>query len=339
MKILTVDGLQQLISRVSIDAFFDLTRDRLEQDFGRWHHFQKSPRHAVHYPYGVIELMPCADDEFYAFKYVNGHPYNTQQGRLCVIGLGLLADAKSGYPLLFSEMTLLTAIRTAAVAALGAKYLARADCQHLAVIGNGAQSEFQVTMLRRQLPLTTVSFFDPDGRAMEKFANNLGSADLSLKACDSIQDAVSGADLIVTATAAKQANDLIEPEWLAPGVHIHAMGGDCPGKTELGQRLLGQSKIVVEYLPQSLLEGEMQNMTPDNLYGELWQLVDGSLPGRENDTEITLFDSVGFALEDYSILRLVLELLESADYADLCLTQPMVPPLADPKNLYGLLSG
>ena len=339
MKILTVDGLQRLISGVGRDLFFDMALKRLEQDFRRWQQFQKSPRHAVHYPFGVIELMPCADDEFYAFKYVNGHPYNTEHGRLCVIGLGLLADARSGYPLLFCEMTLLTAIRTAAVAALGAKYLARSNSEHLAVIGTGAQSEFQVAMLARQLPLKTVSFFDPDQQAMSKFVGNLRRSGLVLQPCSSIQQAVSAADLIVTATASKQANDLIQREWLKPGVHIHAMGGDCPGKTELGQALLNDSKIVVEYLPQSLVEGEMQNLDPGSFYAELWQLVDGSLPGRENESEITLFDSVGFALEDYSILRLVMALVEQPEYAGLCLNQAMVPQLDNPKDLYGLLEG
>ena len=97
----------------------------LEKDFGRWHEFLLSPRHATHYPHGVIELMPCADQQFYDFKYVNGHPGNPLIGRLSVVAIGLLSDVVSGYPLMISEMTLLVAFRTAATDVLAVKYLAR----------------------------------------------------------------------------------------------------------------------------------------------------------------------------------------------------------------------
>lgn len=149
MFYLSVDTLAQYCHQTGIDHLLCRTIAQLREDFGRWHAFHKSPRHATHYPHGVIELMPCADDTYYAFKYVNGHPGNPQQGKLSVFGLGMLTDVASGYPLLLSEMTLLTAIRTAATAALAADYLARAESNRLGIIGTGAQAEFLILAIIR----------------------------------------------------------------------------------------------------------------------------------------------------------------------------------------------
>ncbi len=112
------------------------------------------------------------------------------------------------------------------------------------------------------------------------------------------------------------------------------MGGDCPGKTELDVSLLQQSKIVVEYVPQSLIEGESQQCPSDSVYAELWELVCEKKPGRLNAQEITLFDSVGFALEDFSILRVVYALAEDCQ---LGMDLALIPKLDDPKNLYALI--
>ncbi len=336
MKLLSVNGLRNLVASMGQEAFYRAVLKTLEDDFLRWAEFIKTPRLATHYPFGVIELMPCADQQFYSFKYVNGHPHNTQRGKLCVVALGILADVESGYPLLFSEMTLLTAIRTAAVTALAARCLARPDSRHLAMIGTGAQAEFQVSMVAQVLKLERVTYFDLDPRAMGKFTRNMRSSGLYLQPCESIQQAVQDADMIITATAAKQVNDLIKLDWLKCGVHIHAMGGDCPGKTELGQDLLKASKIVVEYRQQSLLEGEVQNLDDSAVYAELWQLLAGQLPGRESETELTLCDAVGFALEDFSIIKLLYDYSNREPYRDHFEDIAMLPTMADPKDLYGV---
>lgn len=160
---------------VGLDNFYTHIIAALEADFGRWDEFILSPRHATHYPHGVIELMPCADQQLYAFKYVNGHPGNPLKGKLNVVAIGLLSDAGTGYPLMISEMTLLTAFRTAATAVLAAKYLAREDAKSLAIIGTGAQSEFQVLAFTSFFRLEEVRFYDIDPQAMAKFSKNLAS--------------------------------------------------------------------------------------------------------------------------------------------------------------------
>ena len=236
---------------------------------------------------------------------------------------------------MISEMTLLTALRTAVTGVLAAKYLARCDARKLAIIGTGAQAEFQVMCFASYFPLDEIRFYDCDSLAMKKFAKNLGGESFKLIACQNINETVCSADIIVTATAAKKKQCLFKLEDIIPGTHIHAIGGDCPGKTELDVRLLEQSKIVVEYAQQSEIEGESQQCPKNSVYAELWELVCKKKPGRLNAQEITVFDSVGFALEDFSILRVVYALAE--DY-QLGTDLDLIPELADPKDLYGLIS-
>jgi ornithine cyclodeaminase len=334
MKIITVRDMQKLIAAIGIEDFLSRLIVALEHDFSRWDDFRKSPRHATHYSQGVIELMPCANDRYYAFKYVNGHPDNTAIGKLSVIATGQLSDALTGYPLLLAEMTLLTASRTAATSALAAKYLARNNAETLAIIGTGAQAEFQVLGFKQIFPLREIRFYDKDPRAMAKFVRNLERYGLALTPCGTVQEAVRRADIVITATAAKGRQQLIGLQDIAPGIHINAIGGDCPGKTELPPELLEAAKIVVEYVPQSRSEGEVQQCGADRIHAELWELAVGRKPGRENDEEITLFDSVGFALEDYSALRLIYEL--ALEYS-LGQQLEFLPMPADPKDLFGVL--
>ena len=336
MKILTLTDIQKLIHKVGLTPLFQRVMEAMESDFSRWNEFNLSPRHVTHFAHGVIELMPCSDKKFYSFKYVNGHPDNPAKGQLSVVALGQLSDVSSGYPLMISEMTLLTALRTAVTGVLVAKYLARHNSRKIAIIGTGAQAEFQVMGFASFFPLDEIRFYDSDNFAMKKFEKNLAGEDFKLIACQNITETVSSADIIVTATAAKKQQSLFYLEDIAPGTHIHAMGGDCSGKTELDVNLLKQSKVVVEYLPQSLVEGEMQQCPIYGIYAELWELVSKKKPGRTNEQEITLFDSVGFALEDFTILRIIYALAEEYQLGT---ELTLIPELEDPKNLYGLLSG
>ncbi|MGZ5014671.1 MAG: ornithine cyclodeaminase [Methylobacter sp.] len=335
MKILAVTDIQKLIRIMSLENFIKRVIAALEEDFGRWHEFILSPRHGTYYPDGVIELMPCADQRHYAFKYVNGYPGNPLKGKLNVVAIGVLSDAANGYPLMISEMTLLTAFRTAAAGVLAAKYLARADSRTLAIIGTGAQAEFQVLAFAGYFQLEDVRFFDTDPQAMVKFSQNMVGQKFSLIPCNSIVEAVRNADIVITATAAKKHQSLFDAENIAAGTYIFAMGGDSPGKTELSAEFLKRTKVVVEYKPQTLVEGEVQQCGAELIYAELWELVYRNKPGRQDDREIMLFDSVGFALEDYSILRVVYGL---ANAYQLGAEADLIPELNDPKNLFSLFN-
>lgn len=334
MRLLEVPDIVSLIHSIGLKPFYLQLINQLNDDFRRWDSFQKSPRFASYYDNGVIELMPCSDEQLYSFKYVNGHPDNTRQGKLSVAAIGLLADVNTGYPMLVSEMTLLTAIRTAAVAALGAKHLARPDSTILAIIGTGAQSEFQAMAMTTIFDLQEIRIFDIDKEAMNKFSNNLKQEMSCIVQCQSINEAVKYADIIITATAAKNSVCLFTENDIKPGTHIHAMGGDCPGKTELGKDLLSMSKVVVEFHEQSLVEGEIQQLEHGEFYAELWQIICKHKAGRSDPDEITILDSVGFALEDFSTLKLINKLAEESGAGK---SVQLVPDLLDPKNLYGLI--
>ncbi len=306
----------------------------IEEDFLRWPEFDKSARVASHCPAGVIELMPVADAQRYAFKYVNGHPRNTQLGLPTVMAFGVLADMNTGLPLLLSELTLTTALRTAATSALAAKALARPDSRVMALIGNGAQSEFQALAFAHLLGIDTLRLFDVDAQASAKLAANLAGSGLRVQLCADAHDAVRGADIVTTVTADKTRATILTPDMVQPGMHINAVGGDCPGKTELHADVLRAGPVFVEYAPQSRIEGDIQQMAPDFPVTELWEVLSGRHPGRTQAQEITVFDSVGFALEDFSALRY---LYACAQRLSLGRRVDLVPSLPDPKNLFALL--
>jgi ornithine cyclodeaminase len=334
-----VSDILRLVGQVRTGAFIERLAGEIEQDYRRWPDFEKSARLASHSSVGVIELMPTSDGQLYSFKYVNGHPKNTAAGLLTVTAFGVLADVQTGYPLLLSELTITTALRTAAMSALAARYLARPDSRVMALIGNGAQSEFQAVAFHRMLGIRELRLFDTDPKATAKLEHNLRSmpelGDLRLLRATSSADACKGADIVTTVTADKRNAVILTPPMIAAGMHLNAVGGDCPGKTELHSDVLRMPnvKVFVEYEPQSRVEGEIQQMNADYPVTEFAGLARGVAPGRTDAREITIFDSVGFALEDYSALRFLHALVQEerggARQIDL------VPELDNPKDLYG----
>lgn len=327
-RIVAAHGLPQVLRRLE---------DAITADFRRWPDFDKVPRVASHSPAGVIELMPVADATDYSFKYVNGHPGNGRLGLPTVMAFGVLADVATGVPPVLSELTITTALRTAATSVMAARALARPGSRCMALVGNGAQSEFQALAFHHGLGIRTLRLFDTDPAATDKLVRNLaGVPGLQLVRCASVAEAVRGADIVTTVTADKKNAVVISPEMLEPGMHLNAVGGDCPGKTELAPGVLAASRLFVEYEPQTRIEGDLQQMPADFAVTELWRVLVGQAAGRSSDREVTLFDSVGFALEDFSALRLMSRLA-----AELGLGQgvDLIPSLPDPRDLFGALAG
>src|SRR5215470_654543 len=202
-----VERVQELVTRIGPAKFIATLAQEIESDYRRWREFDKSPRHATHSPLGVIELMPTSDGRLYTFKYVNGHPKNTAEGLLTVTAFGVLADVETGYPLLLSELTYTTALRTAAMSALAARKMARPASRVMALIGNGAQSEFQAIAFYQMLGIRELHLYDTDAGATDKLERNLARLrlpGLEVRRCDSTAGAVAGADIVTTATADKR---------------------------------------------------------------------------------------------------------------------------------------
>ena len=336
------ERIQQLVMQVGAARFIEDLAVEIEADFSRWSEFDKSARHATHSDGGVIELMPTSDGRQYSFKYVNGHPKNTAAGLLTVTAFGVLSDVETGYPLLLSEMTYATALRTAATSIVAARRLARKNSRVMALIGNGAQSEFQAIAFHGILGIREIRLYDTDVRAISKLDRNLALLQLPglrIVRCSSAAQAARGSDIVTTCTADKRNATILTPDMVVPGMHINALGGDCPGKTELHVDILRRpdARIVVEYEPQSRIEGEIQQLEPSFGVSELSAVLAGEAQGRTSDAEVTIFDSVGFALEDFSTLRYLRKLISVSaterQHLDL------IPELTDPKNLFaGLVS-
>jgi len=254
-----------------------------------------------------------------------------------VMACGMLAEVETGFPLMLADLTLATALRTAATAALAARAMARPDSTVMALIGNGAQAEFQALAFHAMLNVREVRAYDIDRDATARLARNLaGVPSLTIVPVDTVQAALAGADIVTTVTADKTRATILTPDMVRPGMHLNAIGGDCPGKTELHADILRRARIVVEYEPQTRLEGEIQQLAPDAPVTELWQVLSGRAPGRavgpDAADEVTIFDSVGFALEDYSALRW-LYATARARHAGRHIELVAMPK--DPRNLFG----
>jgi ornithine cyclodeaminase len=333
-QFLSAQDVAAIVTQMGPAAALGRMADYIQQDFLRWQDFDKCARVASHSADGVIELMPIADAKTYAFKYVNGHPKNTHVGLPTVMAFGVLADVDTGVPQLLSELTLTTALRTAAMSVVAARALARPNSKRMALIGNGAQSEFQALAFHHLLGIEEIRLFDTDRAATAKLMRNLCHTAIRLIACDSVAQAVRGADIVTTVTADKTNATILTPAMIEPGMHINGVGGDCPGKTELHPDVLRGAAVFVEFEPQTRIEGDLQHLPADFAVTELWQVLGKSAVGRTTHKQVTVFDSVGFALEDYSALRFMRDAA-----SELGVGQPvsLIPELANPKDLFSLI--
>jgi len=335
------------LSRWAADAGLEpLLRDlttAIEHQFRRWESFDKTPRVGSHSEHGVIELMPTSDGITYGFKCVNGHPINSTRGLQTVTAFGALSDVDTGYPILIAEMTLLTALRTAATSAMATRLLAPPGATTIALVGSGAQSEFQALAVRATLGINTVRVFDIDPAAMSKFERNASALGFDVTLCRDAEEAITGAQVITTCTADKRNATIIADDMLkraraasgGAGLHINAMGGDAPGKTELDIEIVKRSRVFVEYPEQTFIEGEIQSLPRDWPITELWQVLTGEADGRDSANEITIFDSVGFAIEDFAALTFLNDRLDGTDYFEHI---DLVAEPADPKDLFALVA-
>ncbi|HQQ71286.1 MAG TPA: ornithine cyclodeaminase, partial [Alicycliphilus sp.] len=190
-RLIDLPTLAALVKDMGPARFIVELVNEIRADFLRWNDYDKSVRTACHSPAGVIELMPVADDALYSFKYVNGHPGNPALGLPTVMAFGALAEVATGKPLLLCELTLATALRTAATSALAAQALARPDSRSMALIGNGAQSEFQALALHALLGIDELRLFDIVPAASDRLQRNLAHVPgLHMVRAASVLDAV-----------------------------------------------------------------------------------------------------------------------------------------------------
>jgi ornithine cyclodeaminase len=184
------------------------------------------------------------------------------------------------------------------------------------------------------LGITDIRAYDIDSAASLRLARNLATSGLNVTICKTPEDAIEGAQIITTVTADKKSATILTDNMVGTGVHINAVGGDCPGKTELHRDILLRSDIFVEFPDQTHIEGEFQQLDRDHPVTELWQVYAGKAEGRTSQDQITLFDSVGFAIEDFAALRYVRDLLPRTGHFE---KLDLLADPDDPRDLYGMV--
>lgn len=245
--------------------------------------------------------------EHFVFKLVSGFYRNPEIGLPMASGLVLAFDANNGQPagLLFDN-GYLSDVRTGAAGAVVARHLAPRDVHRVAVVGAGMQARMQLRALAlvRDIPAVSIWNRHPE-RARECAAEMADELDLAVEAVDRIEDAVEGANVVITVTLAR--DPLVRAEWIAPGTHITAVGSDGPDKQELDVEVLGRADLVVaDRLAQCLELGEIHHavdagrLRADDCV-ELGAIVAGDAPGRETDEQITVADLTGVGVQDAAI--------------------------------------
>ncbi len=251
---------------------------------------------------GDFRAMPAYLEGAAGVKWVNSHPHNPATHRLpTVMGLYVLSDPSTALPLAVMDATLLTAVRTGAAAAVATKHLARRGAASLGFIGCGVQARWALEAHRILFGEgVQVLASDISREAAERFAAEQGGRAVSL------QEAA-GADVLVVATPSRQ--PVVRDEWVAAGAHVNALGADAPGKQELDPALLRRARLFVDDHHQASESGEVNvplrtgDLQPSDVQGTLGQVVAGRCLGRQNEQEVTVFDSTGLAVQDVAVAR------------------------------------
>jgi alanine dehydrogenase len=242
---------------------------------------------------GFLGLMPAYTGAALGTKLVAFYPRNTDvpthHAKI------LLFKPETGEPLATMDGRLITEVRTAAVSALATERLARPDASVLAIIGSGVQARSHLEALRLVRDFREVRVWSP--RRAAAFANEHG-----VHAAVSAEEAVCGADVVVTATTSQ--TPVLSGEWLSPGAHVNAVGAPRPGWRELDDEVLRRTRVYVDSREAAVKEsGDI--IATGEIFAEIGEVVAGTKTGRRSDEEVTLFKSLGLAVEDVATAELV----------------------------------
>ena len=253
--------------------------------------------------YGEIFL---ANDHICGLKWVNVHPGNPARGLLTVMAKILLNDPDTGLEFADLDGTHITDYRTGAAGGVAAEYLARPDAARLGVIGAGAQARTQIAAVVKVRPIREVVVFDRHLEHSQAFADEVAARfGVKARATGVAAEAVAGQDIVVTTTPSR--TPVVQRDWVSPGTHINAIGADAAGKQELAPAILTAAKVVVDDWAQASHSGEINvplargELTPEQVYGSLGDIVAGKKPGRVTPEEITVFDSTGLIIQDLAL--------------------------------------
>jgi alanine dehydrogenase len=255
---------------------------------------------------GMFLFMPAfmKSDNAFGTKIVSVFPNNLQRNLPTIQGLYMLNDPTTGELLALMDGTYLTALRTGAASAVATKSLARKEAAILGIIGSGGQAAFQATAICEVRPIREIYVYDSNSQSAREFCETASrDLKLSVTAVNSSQEAVMRADILVTATTATE--PVFDGDDLKPGTHINAIGYRSPSSRELDTATMKKARIVVDTYEGCMAEAgdllipiQRGELSEDDIYADLGEIVSGHKKGRTSNTEITVFESVGVALED-----------------------------------------
>ncbi len=259
---------------------------------------------------GDFRAMPAYIDGMAGVKWVCTYPNNLRRNLPSVMATIILCDPKTGYPLAIMDGTYITSLRTGAAGGVAVKYLAKRDSSIIGMIGAGVQARTQLLAISEVLPrIEEVKVFDLRKDTSLKYAEEMGiELNMNIRPVGSIEEATE-ADIVVTTTPSRE--PIIKRHYIKPGTHINAIGADAKGKQELDADLLTSAKVVVDDTEQASHSGEINVplskglIKVEEIYGTLGEVVAGMKKGRENDEEITIFDSTGLAIQDIICAKLI----------------------------------
>lgn len=273
---------------------------------------QMPPKLYVTFPKGDFRTMPCyiPDLGFGGVKVVNVHPENPRKYNLpTVMATIILIEPETGRPLAIMDGTWITDMRTGAAGGVAAKYLARRDSKVIGMVGAGTQARTQLLALTEVFDIGEVRVYSRSLESCERFKKDVAYLGLNISIKGKVEEAVRGCDILVTTTPVTQ--PIVEDEWVDEGMHINAIGADAPLKEELDPRILRRAKIVVDDIEQACHSGEINVplskgiISRADIYAELGEIIAGKKVGRVTDSEITIFDSTGLAIQDIATAAVV----------------------------------
>lgn len=270
--------------------------------------------------HGDFRAMPAYIKGMAGVKWVSSYPENTRVGLPSVWATIILCDPRTSFPLAIMDGTYITNMRTGAAGGVAVKYMARKNSKTVGIIGAGRQAETQLLAILEVLTgIENVKVFDKYHEASQRYIERMGRH-LSVKMglAKTLAEAAD-ADIVVTSTPARE--PIVKKEYIRLGTHINAIGADAAGKQELDSDLIACAKVIVDDMEQAAHSGEINvplaqgRITSADIYGDLGEIIIQAKKGRENEEEVTIFDSTGLAIQDIICAQYVYEKVKGKEIA------------------------
>ena len=311
MRVISADDLNRVLDYASLI-------DRLDAYFRSGNTHQEHAHYPVNVPGGAeatLIVMPCWEEGAYiGVKIVNVFPDNGRRGLPTIMATYMLSSAETGETLAMLDGNTLTARRTASASALASRYLSRPDAARLVMVGSGVLASHLIRAHATVRPISDVKVWGRSPEKAEAVAENLNSGDIRVTATTDLEAAVAEADIISSATPSLE--PLVLGAWLRPGQHVDLVGSFKPDMREADDEVMRRATIFADTRADILKKPgdivqplEAGVITADDVVGDLFGLAQGTCAGRRADDEITLFKSMGTAIEDLAAATLALERL------------------------------